>query len=196
MCWNSQVSLLTFIIGIVVSYTLFKRNKPYDKVVGVFIGFYSFIQFCEFLMWKSLEGEKYGFKSPEELNLFATKMAYVNLYAHSAVVGYMLYLDTQNNIYLLGALPLVYGLLNFPKIDKISKPIEGSKGHLFWNMDLEFYKVVALIIFYFFYSIPLTRPMSLYFLVLYIISFTTSGKGSASNWCFISALFSGYALIR
>jgi hypothetical protein len=196
MCWNSQVSLLTFIIGIVVCYTLFKRNKPYDKVIGVFIVFYSFIQFCEFLMWKSLEGEKYGFKSPEELNLFATKMAYVNLYAHSAVIGYMLYLETQNNMYLLGALPLVYGLLNFPKIDKISKPIEESKGHLYWNIDVNFYVVVALIIFYFFYSIPLTRPMSLYFLVLYIISFTTSGKGSASNWCFISAFFSFYALIR
>ena len=39
MCWNSQVSLLTFIIGVVVTYTLFKRNKPYDKVIGVFILF-------------------------------------------------------------------------------------------------------------------------------------------------------------
>ncbi len=196
MCWNSQVSLLTFIIGVVVCYTLFKRNKPYDKVIGVFIGFYSFIQFCEFLMWKSLEGEKYGFKSPEELNLFSTKMAYVNLYAHSAVVGYMLYLETQNNMYLLGALPLVYGLLNFPVIDKISKPIEGSNGHLFWNMDVNFYVVVALIIFYFFYNIPSLRPMSLFLLVLYILSFTTRGKGSASYWCWISAFLCGYALIR
>jgi hypothetical protein len=196
MCHNSQVSLLTFIIGVVVTYTLFKRNKPYDKVIGVFILFYSFIQFCEFLMWKSLEGEKYGFKSPEELNLFATKMAYVNLYAHSAVVGYMLYIETKKSIYLLGTLPLLYGLVNFPKIDKIGKPNEKSKGHLFWNMDLNFYIPVSLLIFYFFYNIPELRTMSLYFLVLYIISFTTSGKGSASNWCFISALFSGFALIR
>jgi hypothetical protein len=147
-------------------------------------------------MWKSLEGEKYGFKSPEELNLFATKMAYVNLYAHSAVVGYMLYLETRNNMYLLGALPLLYGLLNFPVIDKISKPIEGSNGHLHWNFDDRFYIVVSLIILYFLYNIPSLRPMTLYFLVLYIVSFTTRNKGSASNWCWISAFLSGYALIR
>ena len=196
MCWNSQVSLLTFIIGVVVTYTLFKRNKPYDKVIGVFILFYSFIQFCEFLMWKSLEGEKYGFKSPEELNLFATKMAYINLYAHSAVVGYMLYLATKKSIYLLGTLPLLYGLVNFQKIDKISKPIEGSKGHLHWNFDDTFYIVISLLVFYFLYSIPSLRPMALFLLVLYIVSFTTRGKGTASYWCWFSVLLSGYALIR
>jgi len=196
MCWNSQVSLLTFIIGVVVTYTLFKRNKPYDKVIGVFILFYSFIQFCEFLMWKSLEGEKYGFKSPEELNLFATKMAYVNLYAHSAVVGYMLYIETKKSIYLLGTLPLLYGLVNFPVIDKISKPIEGSNGHLHWHFDDRFYIVVSLIILYFLYSIPSLRPMALFFFITYIISYTTRGKGSASYWCWISALLCGYALIR
>jgi len=196
MCWNSQVSLVTFIIGAVVCYTLFKRNKPYDKVIGLFVLFYSFIQFCEFLMWKSLEGETYGFKSPEKLNLFATKMAYVNLYAHSAIVGYTLYLETKNNLYLIGVIPLIYGLIKFPEIDKISKPIEASKGHLFWNFDNRFYIPVSLLVFYFLYSIPSLRPMSLFLLVLFIISFTTRGKSSASYWCWISALLSGYALIR
>jgi len=196
MCWNSQVSLLTFIIGIVVAYTLFKRNKTYDKVVSVFIGFYSFVQFSEFLMWKSLEGEKYGFKSPEELNLFASKLAYFNVFSHSAVVGYMLYLETKNNMYLLGFLPLLYAIMTIPKFNTISKPVEGSEGHLKWPFEVDFYIIVGLIMFYFFYSIPELRTMALFYVVLYCLTFIPNNKGSASNWCWISAFLSGYALIR
>lgn len=77
----------------------------------------------------------------------------------------------------------------------ISKPKEGR--HLAWDFDNRFYVVVSLIIFYSFYSIPSLRPMALFFIITYIISFATKkGEGSASYWCWISAFLSGYALIR
>ena len=193
MCWNDRVSLTTFIIGAVVCYTLFKRNKPYDKVIGVFIFFYSFIQFCEYLMWKSIK------ENNTKLNSLATKLVYINLYAHAAVVGYMLYLETGVSLYFkIGLIPFIYGMMSMPKFRDdiiISKPKEGR--HLAWDFDNRFYVVVSLIIFYSFYSIPSLRPMALFFLITYIISFTTKkGEGSASYWCWISAFLSGYALIR
>ena len=193
MCWNDRVSLTTFIIGAVVCYTLFKRNKPYDKVIGIFILFYSGIQFCEYLMWKSIK------QNDPKLNSLATKLVYINLYGHAAVVGYMLYLETGNSLYFkLGLIPFIYGMITMPKFRDdifISKPKDSR--HLAWDFDNRFYVVVSLIIFYSFYSIPSLRPMSLFFLITYIISFIgKNDSSSASLWCFYSAIFSGYALIR
>ncbi len=193
MCWNKDVSLTTFLIGATVCYTLFKRNKPFDKAIGVFILFYSSIQLIEYLMWKSIE------ENDTKLNSLATKLAYINLYAHATVVGYMLYIETGNSLYFtLGLIPFIYGMISMPKFRDdiiISKPKGGR--HLTWDFDNRFYVVVSLIIFYSFYTIPNLRTMGLFFLITYIFSFVSNkGSGSASYWCWISAILSGYALIR
>ena len=199
MCWSARVSILSFLIGMTVSYTLIKRNKPYDKALAILISFYSFIQFCEFLMWKSLEGEKYGFSSPEELNLFATKLTYFNLYSHAFAMGYGIYLETGETLPMkLGLLIFLIGLVTMPKIDKISRPTSKSKCHLVWNFDNRFYVPIYLLIIWSLYTytnIKYTGIAILFYIITYILSYT-QGEGSASYWCWISAALSFYPLLR
>jgi len=200
MCWNADVSLTTFLIGVLVCYSLFKRNKKFDKTIGLFILFYSSIQFGEFLIWKSLEGEKYGFSSPQELNAFATKLIYINLYSHSAIVGAGLYYETKNSLYLkIGLIPLVYGLAKMPKFDSdlnkfISRPLEDTKGQIVWDFDKNFYILVCLLTLYLLYSFKELRPMAVFFVVTCIVSYSINRKGGDSYWCWISAFSSMYAL--
>jgi hypothetical protein len=199
MCWSAEVSILSFIIGITVSYTLLKRNKPYDKSLAILISFYSFIQLCEFLMWKSLEGETYGFNSPEELNLFATKMAYINLYSHAFAMGYGIYLETGQELPMkLGLIIFFIGLLSMPNITQISKPTPKSNGHLVWNFNNHFYVPISLFIIWCLFKytkLEYTWIAILFYFGTYILSFTTQGEGSASYWCWISAFLSFYPLL-
>lgn len=61
MCFNYKVSLLTFFIGTVFSFLLFKYgNKKYrleNKVTGIFLIFISLIQLMDFLLWIDIKNK-------------------------------------------------------------------------------------------------------------------------------------------
>ena len=58
MCFNYQVSLFTFVIGIIFSILLiYYGNDKYsleNKVIGIFFIFISFCLFMDFLFWIDL----------------------------------------------------------------------------------------------------------------------------------------------
>ena len=54
MCWNKQVSLVTFIFAIIGIIYLWKRNAPNDRWIAVFAGTIALIQLAEFFMWSDL----------------------------------------------------------------------------------------------------------------------------------------------
>jgi len=51
MCFNPEVSLATFSIGIIFSILSWSLGKASDKIVGGFLGFVSLMQGIEFLLW-------------------------------------------------------------------------------------------------------------------------------------------------
>ena len=51
MCWNKPASLTTFILGWSLSLLLILRNKPMDKIWGLFFMFVTSMQLLEFLIW-------------------------------------------------------------------------------------------------------------------------------------------------
>ena len=51
MCWNKNVSLITFIIAILGCVYLYKRNRPNDRWIAVFGVTIAMIQLAEFFMW-------------------------------------------------------------------------------------------------------------------------------------------------
>jgi hypothetical protein len=199
MCWSARVSILSFLIGMTSSYVLIKRNRPYDKLLAILISFYSFIQFCEFLMWKSLEGETYGFSSTKELNLFATKLAYINLYSHAFAMGYGIYLETgYSEPMKIGLFILFIGIATMPKIENISKPTPKSNCRLVWNFNNNFYIAISafiVIALYKYTNIKYTWLPILFYFVAYLLSLT-QGEGTASYWCWISAALSFYPLLN
>lgn len=61
MCFNYKVSLLTFFIGTVFSFLLFKYgNKKYsleNKISGIFLASISLVQFMDFLLWIDIKNK-------------------------------------------------------------------------------------------------------------------------------------------
>lgn len=54
MCWNKEVSITTFILAVIGSIYLYKRNKPNDRWIAVFALTVAMIQLAEFFMWSDL----------------------------------------------------------------------------------------------------------------------------------------------
>jgi hypothetical protein len=53
MCFSPEVSLGTFLIGIIGSILCFSLGTPTDKLVGLFFGFVSSMQGIEFALWEN-----------------------------------------------------------------------------------------------------------------------------------------------
>ena len=51
MCWSSKASLIFFIIAWSLSLALIIRNKPFDRLWGLFFMYVTTMQFFEFLIW-------------------------------------------------------------------------------------------------------------------------------------------------
>jgi hypothetical protein len=51
MCWSKEVSLLTFLIGTISSYTLYQFNQPMLKLYAYFFMFVTLMQGVEFFLW-------------------------------------------------------------------------------------------------------------------------------------------------
>jgi hypothetical protein len=51
MCWSKGASLISFIIGSAASIALIIRNKPLDRLWGIFFLFVITMQLFEFLIW-------------------------------------------------------------------------------------------------------------------------------------------------
>ena len=107
-----EVSLYSFVIGIMVSIFLFYRNKPSDRiflfhpnkqsddnVLGFLIFFYSCIQMSESYMWLKLSKKDVntymGYTKTERISWF-----YI-LYLLVLATGIGLYFDTKNPIIIL-----------------------------------------------------------------------------------------------
>ena len=58
MCWSLEASISTFIIGSIASLALILRNKPYDRLFGIFFFWVIFMQFLEVLMWMDQNCDK------------------------------------------------------------------------------------------------------------------------------------------
>jgi hypothetical protein len=51
MCFSSEVSLITFLIGIIGAYLCISLKTNTDKIIGYFFGFVALMQLIEFLLW-------------------------------------------------------------------------------------------------------------------------------------------------
>lgn len=52
MCWSARVSLITFVVALIGIIYLYRRNKPNDRWIAIFMLVVSLIQLAEYFMWK------------------------------------------------------------------------------------------------------------------------------------------------
>jgi len=80
MCWNAEVSLLTFLTSCAGCCYLWYRNYINDRALALWIFTFSLMQFFEFLMWIDINGKK-------GLNNLATKLSLGFVLLQPVVLG-------------------------------------------------------------------------------------------------------------
>ena len=187
MCWNWQVSLITWMVGLSAAIYLFHRRNKFDITLGSLILAYSSMQLWEAFMWWSQNCGK--------MNKAATIAAYFSLWSHTLAIGIGLYIE-------IGAvLPLVIGI-GFMLVAlveafyihwKCSKPDDNGCRHLKWGFPHKYYVYVFTVCM----SIALVyiRPMwkAIVVVSLFAISFGLSAlyakDATGSFWCWVAAAY-------
>jgi len=191
MCWNYEVSITSFLIGLAVGLSLIKRNKNYDKVIGYLVLFYSFVQLWESQLWKAVQNND----TPS--NLKYTRLIYLTLWIQALAIGIGIYQHNKNTTpMIIGALLFLYGLTYSTDIQP-SAP--DKSGHLSWGFDQDFYYVVSAVIiasFVLYTDVKKTWIALLFLFLPYVyLLYNSSETSVASLWCWFCAAFSFIPLI-
>lgn len=187
MCWNWQVSLTTWMIGLCTALYLFYRRNKYDITMGSLILVYSSMQLWEAFMWLD---QKCG-----KLNHIANIMAYLALWSHTLAIGIGLYLENITKIPLyIGCFFMVLALVYLFWIKwKCSKPDKGACRHLVWGFPHYYYVLVftVCIAICFIYIRPLWKAciISGIFTASFLLSFLYAKNSTGSFWCWVAAAF-------
>jgi hypothetical protein len=208
MCWNAEVSLITFITSLCMCIYLWYRNLQNDRPISLWIFTFSLIQLFEFFMWLDINNTK-GW------NNLATKISlpFILLQPFVLSVSIWYYKIHYNNeyikllLYLLigisgirAILAFIYIIINNKKW--ISKP--GKNCHLVWYFMKD--KLPYLIDFNFMYKYSLIllllmiKPFheGLFYLLFGVITILISqyiyGLEMGSIWCWIANVLGIYAI--
>lgn len=209
MCWNFEVSTISFIIGMIISKLYYMRNNPFDRSFSYLIFTYSFVQLCEAIIWLSLTNKTLFNIDSKIINKFATNMLYFVLFSHLIGYGYGIYKENLNYgivnytpIY-IGVFFFLYVICQRKNFNAESNTTDKSNCHLVWNFydnkDYMKYYIMLCVVFVLMtikYTNIKNSYIGLIFLSLtYIISFITNTDGLSSYWCWISAFLSFIPLI-
>ena len=191
MCWNSEVSLNTFIFSMVVL-LLLMYNNAYTKykikelnhfwVYAFFISFIS-MQLIEYFIWKNMKNPFYNslFSKCATILLLIQPMITIMLINNEILKKYML------AIYLILTIP--FAIYRF-SVKKIVSTVT-KQGHLYWDFlsyDSEYiYFPIWLFFFLFSFFYNKTYFGFLFGLImLIIISYNYyNDKSIGSMWCWI-----------
>jgi hypothetical protein len=196
MCWNANVSLTTFIVGVIVNTIILLAAIKYNYkslLLLCIIWYWVFMmQFCEFFIWKNIYPE------------FFSKLAYVFNVTQILLLAVLFLLFGENisqtNKILAGTILVCYlCIILFPTSNRLV--VEEKNKHLsypWWDSSV---KVWAYIIAIFSISLLLIKPFyyglacgTLIFLLLFF-SMLFYRKNVPSIWCFFACFFPIAALV-
>src|SRR3990170_2672359 len=89
MCWNKEVSIVTFIVVIIIVIIMYKRNNGSDRHLALFSIAIVTIQLLEFFAWLSIE------KRNRNLNDLVTRLILITLWAQPLINSFMAYKNLQ-----------------------------------------------------------------------------------------------------
>lgn len=202
MCWNSDISLNTFIFGIFAllfiyitnTYSKYKSHTFDNPIIYLFILEVLSIQLLEFFLWKNLKNVYIN-------KLISTIMGCIIITQPATLI---LMID---NINIKKILFLLYILFGFIVLLYKSNPINfhttvGKDGHLIWEwLNHKGYANILLAIGLLFYVIPLiyinNSLLILFVFTSLLISliFYFKYKTFGSMWCWLSNTFLLYVII-
>jgi len=147
MCFSANVSILTFTIGIVSSILCVSLGKPFDKILGYFVGFVSLMQGIDFLLWKHQICDNY--------NKILSKIGMLLNHLQPIVLGIVILIFNKKinkiNKYGVIILMIIYLFVIIPYSiqyftnSKLQCTLKGNKTnpHLIWQWNyMKFFKIV------------------------------------------------------
>jgi hypothetical protein len=197
MCYSSEVSLATFSIGLGFSILLIFNKDPFHKLIGFFLGFVSFMQFIEYLLWNHQVCDDYN------KNVSIAGMLLNHL--QPVVLAFITGLIYKKNIHTLFVISLVYLSVIIPyslqytsDIQCSTKQCSKTDPHLVWNWNTMKYTDIVYIIFLAafvgiaLYGMPF--PEGILFSSVSVLTYVSSillydRKVVGSMWCFWTAFF-------
>ena len=200
MCFSANISLFTFIVGIIGAILCVSLGEIIDIVFGLFLGFVSLMQLIEYLLWKH---QKYDY-----YNKILSIIGMILNHLQPIVLGIILLLVSNPTnyqkyiiisiifIYLLCAIP--YSIM-FLKNTNNQYTIKNKKTkHLTWKWNEEKYAISFYIVFLlsivllFIYGMPtIQQGIFLAFITIFLYLSTLLfyySKHLGSMWCFYSSL--------
>jgi len=206
MCWNSPISIVTFIIEVTICIYLFRRNKNFDRMNSIFILSFSLIQLLEGFIWL-------GVSDKCEYNGFVSLIP-IALWLQPLAQSYGLYYVYKNNKdlgrlidvkYIPIILMFLYMIFFVYSIFKNKKSVVtiGEHKHLNWNCGQAILDNSLMIFVYLFgilFPLFLTKKWKLIFLGLITLIYSlynySRSKESSSFWCFLGLLYAIVAVFQ
>lgn len=181
MCWSAEVSLKTYLFGMLLA-TLAKINKSVDNPTWLFLVLFTHIQLVEYFLWKNID-------NPERLQ-FWSKIGAAIIVAQPFFIINMVK-DQSLRLKLLAGWT-AFVLIPFLIQNKKFETKIGENGHLEWNWfpsnSLFFVAWITL------WFLPLFLTKNYKFIGLALAGFIPSlyfflkYKTWGSMWCWISVL--------
>ena len=184
MCWNSQVSLNTFLFSFsVLIFIYFNRNGKYrlenfhNKYVYLFFFSIIAIQLLEYFLWKNIDNKK--------MNKLLSIIGLIIILSQPFFSILTLEDKNKKNKYLLFYLFFILYIILF-SLKKINFSTNIKNDHLQWNWLLP--DIFHFIIYFYFLLIPLTKTNKMTMILLLLLSLYNYYKDSswASMWCYWS----------
>ena len=212
MCWNKEVSFSSFLLISVISYGLYIRNLPNDRMMAIFIMVYGSMQLIETIIWIGLDyNNKY-------INKLGTILVSVLLYLHplGLILGinydtfyrkvikgnlYKIFFIITTLLFISGIIHIIYSVIN--KKTKFISHIKSTSSHIVWDKPKYLYiqynigvllVFLSIIIFVYPKNNPFGIFLLLYFIITGIYSLTVSSKESTysifgSYWCWVVSIW-------
>ena len=213
MCWNKEVSLLTFILVSNVSYKLFERNLKNDRLLAFFIISYGSMQFFEFLIWLGID------RKLKYLNKIGSILAAILLYSHPLAIMIGMNYDKlyakykNNNFYnilfassfifvLFGIYNIVFHINKKNKIYNFLSYPDKINNHLVWDFPDHYSIVIIISLLISIFILKENKKFWIaillyYFLPAFLVYFTNkvsiknkNKNYNGSYWCWYVAIFS------
>jgi len=199
MCYNKEISIYTYIIGLVSSYLLLKNDKPTLKIIGSFFLVVIHMQLIDFFLWSNNKCNNTNI----QISTVGAVLNFIQpIVLYLAIIYYNKNITNENkkilNIIILIYIVclLIYCINLFPLgcsvVTKLSYP------YLNWSWFKDkiskllyiIFPIILILLIYF----GLDKPYNLYLSLICIISFIISfiiykqKKIIGSMWCWFSAL--------
>lgn len=204
MCFNLEISIITFSISLLVSYKLYKRRFKNDLILLNLILCYNVVQLSEFIIWLSIKYEQ------KKLNVLGTLILCISLNFHSLsiILGYYYdkyykkeikgkkfkILSIINIIYVLVYSISTYQHYVYKNIYSFTSFPHKKYNNLIWDINDNNYKYTFLLcvitIFSLMRPFKLTLFVAMYYIFLAIVVYSYSNVTFGSLWCWISSFLS------